>query len=186
MKNINILIIIAVAISLIFLLSCDKESTEPEPPESHVSVSGDVDEAYEVEAFFGVSTYTITGPNPITKEYFSITLTPKVNTLNPLARTFLYKFEPDRAPVGTYQIEEYIFGQDIPANIYGGIFSSRYATDLSGYIMTDGLLTITESSDSKLAGEVEMSGYYISGLQQDTTRIVNVNVYFVADPATVP
>ena len=186
MKEINIPIIVLVTIFLIFPLSCDKESTEPEPPESHVSVSGDVDEAYEVEAFFGVSTYSVIGPDTITKEYFSITLTPKVNTLNPMARIFLYKFEPDRAPVGTYQIGEYVFGQDIPANIYGGAFSSKNATDFSGYIMTSGLLTITESSASKVVGEVEMTGYYTSGLQQDTSRTVNVNSYFVADPAAIP
>ena len=161
-----------------FLISCDT-STGPAPANSSIFVSGDISESYDVTAYFGIATYS---SDTTEIEYFSISLIPKPPGDNNFAITMLYKFGPESPNVGTYNIGEYSFGEDIPAGDCGGSFSSKNATDLSGYIMTSGALQIDESTASKISGEFEMSGFYVKFFERDTTRIVTITGIFNAIP----
>lgn len=179
MKYIILTLKASVIIFLIILFSCDKDSTEPVPLSSFISVSGDISESYDVFAFFGISTYS---SGTYEKEYFTITLLPKTPGTNELAMTLLYNSGPESPEVDIYNIAEHAFGEDIPESEFGGSFSGRNVTDLSAYFMTTGMLIITESSASKISGEVEMSGYYVKLLEQDSTRIVTISGKFNATP----
>ena len=179
MKYIILTLKASVIIFLTILFSCDKDSTEPEPLSSSITVSGDISESYDVFAFFGISTYS---SGTIEKEYFTITLIPKTSGSNELAMTLLYKSGPESPEVDIYNIGKYSFGEDIPVSEFGGSFSGRNVTDLSAYWMTTGTLSITESSASKISGEVEMSGYYVKFLEHDSTRIVTITGKINATP----
>ena len=179
MKYIILKLKFSLMISLIILFSCDKDTTEPVPVSSSISVSGDISESYDVVAFFGISTYS---SNTNEKEYITITLLPKTAGSNELAMTLLYKSGPEFPEVESYNIGEYAFGEDIPESEFGGSFSGRNVTDLSAYLMTAGMLVITESSATNISGEVEMSGYYVKFLERDSTRIVTITGKFNATP----
>lgn len=175
---IRIIIKTSMVIFLIILFGCDN-STGPEPGVSSISVRGDINESYDVTAYFGIATYS---SDTTEIEYFTISLIPKPPGNNNFAITILYKFGPESPNVGTYNIGEYSFGEDIPAGDYGGSFSSKNATDLSEYIITSGELQIDESTTSKISGEFEMSGYYRIFFESDTTRIVTITGIFNAIP----
>ncbi len=130
-------------------------------------------------ALFGITTYTSSTSE---KEYFTITLIPKAPGNNELAMTLMYKSGPESPVVHSYDIGAYAFGNDIPADGFGGAFSPRNVTDLSGYIMTSGTLSISESSAARISGEFEMSGHYARLAEQDSTRMVNINGKFYATP----
>ena len=179
MKYIILTLKASVIFFLIILSNCDKNSTDPDPLSSSITVSGDISESYDVFAFFGISTYS-SGTEEM--EYFTITLIPKTSGSNELAMTLLYKSGPESPEVDIYNIGKYGFGEDIPASEFGGSFSGRNVTDLSAYFMTTGTLSITESSASKISGEVEMSGYYVKFSEQDSTRIVTIIGKFTAAP----
>ena len=163
----------------IFLFNCDKDSTKPEPASSSISVSGDISESYAVMAFSSISTYS---SDTEEKEYFTVILQPESPGNNDLAMTLLYTSGPERPETGSYTIGEYAFGDDIPVSAFGGSFSGRNVTDLSAYFMSSGTLTISESSVSKICGEVAMNGYYAKFTDYDTTRTVTVTGKFKAIP----
>jgi len=164
-----------------FILSqgCSNNSTEPEDLlKSSISVTGDLTESYDALAYFGISTFT---SDMEEKEYFSIMVIP-VEADNPLAMTLMYKSGPESADVGTYQVGKYAFGNDIPEGHFGGSFSAQNAEDFSGYTMTDGTLTITNSGSDLISGNFEMSGYFVEFVDEDTTRIINISGKFNARP----
>jgi len=174
------LIKILIAAHLILLISCSKNSTDPdEVIRSSLSVSGDLEESYDVVAYFGLSAYS---SDSIEKEYFSFLLFPQNEGTNVLAMTFLYKSGPEPPLKGSYYIGKYALGEDIPSSDFGGSFSGRNMTDFAGYMMTEGILNITESGTEKVKGNFEMSGYFVQGFESDTTRIVNISGVFSAVP----
>jgi len=175
------LLISSLTFIILALINCEKDSTEPNnSSDSFTSVTGDIEESYNATAFFAVSTYT---SGDIVKEYFTIMIQPKSLGANPLAMVLLYKLGPDIPLTGTYVIGEYGFGLDIPENEFGGSYSGRNVTDYSSYSMSSGNLRITKATQSEITGEIEMSGYYVRLLEQDTTRIVNVTGNFHATPS---
>ena len=111
MKNSNLKIMVVLIFFSAFLISCDT-STGPEPANSSITVSGDISESYDVTAYFGITTYS---SDTTEIEYFSISLIPKPPGDNNFAITMLYKFGPESPNVGTYNIGEYSFGEDIQA-----------------------------------------------------------------------
>jgi hypothetical protein len=179
MKNLlSILIISILSFSLTFH-GCSKNSPEPEPViKSSVSVTGDVSEAYDVIAYFGISTFS---SDMEEKEYFSILLFP-VAAENPLAMTLFYKSGASVAEAGKYPIGKYAFGDEIPVDIFGGSFSAQNADDFSGYIMTSGELTISKSSSALIAGNFGMSGHHVQFVDEDTSRVVTISGKFNAIP----
>ena len=179
MKTIILLVKTSAIIYTMVLYSCDKKSTKPEQSNSFISVNGDISESYDVSAFFGISTYSSYTND---KEYFTITLRPETPGSNEIAMTLLYKSGSVSPEVDSYNIGEYAFGQDIPESEFGASFSALNVTDLSAYIITTGTLIITESSASKISGEVEMIGHYVKFIEYDSTRIVNINGKFNATP----
>jgi len=181
MNNINPLFRTITILLLIIQFSCNKDSTEPMPPPgSSLTVTGDISESYEVVAYFGTATYS---SPPDGKKYFTIFLVPKSQGNNKLAMTLLYKSGSESPVVDTFSIGEYAFGEEIPVHEFGSSFSSRNVTDLSGYVMTSGMLNISESSASRVSGDFEMSGYFVQIFERDSSRVVNIAAKFQAIPA---
>jgi len=175
---------IILIIPLLFLIvfsGCSKKSTEPEPVpgDSQISVSGDVAESYKVTAFFGISTHT---SDSIVKEYFSIFLFPHAEGSNPLALTILFKSGPELPSTQTYTIGKFALGQDIPVNHFGGGFSGINTEGYAGYTMTDGTLSFESVSESIIRGELNMSGYWAQGVDEDFSRTVTITGNFNATP----
>jgi hypothetical protein len=172
-----------IIVGLIFLFSagCGEQSTgpEPNPVASSVSVSGDVTESYAVTAFYGIMTYTA---DTLTMEYFSILLIPNVPGSNALAMTLLYKSGADNPQSRSFEIGEYAFGDQIPADSFAASFSSINSEQMDGYTMTDGQLIIKSVSAAEIAGEFIMTGFWRSGFEEDRERTVNVSGSFTAMP----
>ena len=165
---------------LLFLTGCSSNSTEPDPVgEGQISVTGDVTESYKVTALFGISTYS---SDAMDKEYFSLLLFPNKEGSNPLAFTILYKSGPDLPATNSYTIGKYALGQDIPANHFGGGFSGLETEGFGGYSMTEGALTFKSVSESSLSGELNMSGHWAQGAEEDSTRTVTISGNFHAIP----
>jgi len=175
----NLIDLFVILLAFVQITSCSKNSTEPvETGESSVSVTGDVTEAYDVFAYFGISTYTSDMED---LEYFTIMLLPGSEE-NPLAMTLLYKSGAETAETGSYQIGKYSFGNDIPEDDFGASFSPLNTDELSGYIMTSGTLTISKSSSESVRGSFDMSGYFAQFTEEDETRIINISGKFNAIP----
>jgi len=166
---------------LIVFSGCSKKSTEPEPVpgDSQISVSGDVTESYKVTAFFGISTYR---SDSIVKEYFSICLFPHEEGSNPLAFTILFKSDPELPSVQTYNIGKFALGQDIPNNYFGGGFSGINTEGFGGYTLTGGIISFESVSGSTITGELNMSGYWAQGIEEDSSRTVTITGNFNATP----
>jgi hypothetical protein len=165
--------------SVLCILPACEESTEPEEKkETKISVTGEINESYQAIAYFGISTFT---SNSEEKAYFSFMIVP-LESDNPLAMTLLYKSGPEATQTGNYQIGKYAFGDDIPAEWFGGSFSSNEAVDLSAYAMTSGNLTITESNAESICGSFNMSGHYVQFVEEDSTRIISISGQFSAVP----
>ena len=164
----------------LFLFSgCSKNSTEPVPAGSQISVTGDVTESYKVTAFFGTSTYS--GDTTV-KKYFSILFFPNAEGSNPLAFTILFKSDPELPTSQTYTIGKFALGQDIPANHFGGGFSGINTEGFAGYTMTQGTISFKSVSESTITGELNMSGYWAQGVEEDSTRTVTITGNFHAIP----
>jgi hypothetical protein len=141
----------------LFLFSgCSKNSTEPIPADSQISVTGDVTESYKVTAFLGISNYT---NDTTVKEYFSIFPLPNAEGSNLLALTFLFKSGPELPSSQSYAIGKFALGQDLPANHFGGGFSGINTEGFAGYTMTQGTIFFKSVSESVITGELNMSGY---------------------------
>lgn len=108
---------------------------------------------------------------------------PKSPGANPLAMALLFKSGPQVPEVGTYSIAEYALGEDIPENQFGGGYSGRNVTDLSGYTMTTGSVTFLEVTQSRIRGEFEMSGYYRDQSGSNSSRVAHVSGQLNATPA---
>lgn len=172
--------LVPVLVFPLVLLGCDGDSTEPESSDSQISATGDITESYEARAFFGTSTWSSFDEE---KEYFTVVIVPRSPGANPLASALLFKSGPQVPEVGTYSIAEYALGDDIPGSQFGGGYSGRNVTDLSGYTMTTGSVTFSEVTQSRIRGSFEMSGYWVQFAESDTLRIVNVSGQFNAAPA---
>ena len=168
-----------VVVSLVVLLGCDGDSTEPASSDSRISATGDITESWDATAYFGTSTWSSFDEE---KEYFSVVLIPESPGANPLAAALLFKFDPQVPGLGTYSIAEYALGDDIPANEFGGGYSGRNVTDLSGYTMTSGSVTFSEVTQSRVRGSFEMSGYYRDQSASDPSRVAHVSGQFNATP----
>jgi hypothetical protein len=168
-------------LSLIILFGCSTESTGPEPVpgESQISVTGDITESYKVTATFGTSTYT---SDTTEKEYFSIILFPNTQGSNPFAFTILFKFGPELPSSQSYTVGKHALGDDIPAGQFGGGFSGINTEDFAGYTMNQGTITFTSVSGSIISGDINMSGYWAQGFEEDSTRTVNITGNFHATP----
>jgi len=168
-------------LSLILLYGCSKESTEPEPilGESQISVTGDVTESYNVTAMFGTSTYT---SDMTEKEYFSIILFPHEDGSNPLAFTMLFKSGPELPSTQTYMIGKYAIGEDLPADHFGGAFSGINTEGFGGYTLTQDSITFLSVSESVVSGDLDMSGHWAQGIEEDSTRTVTIIGKFFATP----
>ena len=157
-------------IYILITLGCNKKSTDPEPvSESHLSITGDVTESYQVTALFGTSTYTA---DTIEKEYFTLLLFPNVEGSNPLAFTMLYKSGTGLPATESYHIDEYALGEDKPANHFGGGFSGINTEGFGGYKLNQGTINFKSVSESVNSGELDVSGYWAQGVAEDTTRTV--------------
>jgi len=177
MKNFLIISLL----SLFVFTRCSTKSTEPDPVpgESQISVTGDVTESYKVTATFGTSTYT---SDTTEKEYFSIILFPNTQGSNPFAFTILFKFGPELPSSQSYTVGKHALGDDIPAGQFGGGFSGINTEDFAGYTMNQGTITFTSVSGSIISGDINMSGYWAQGFEEDSTRTVTVIGNFNAIP----
>ncbi len=167
---------------VLILVSCKNDTTGPDQNSagSYLTVTGDLNESYSAIAYFDTGSYT---SGDTIKEYFTIMIMPRIPGANPLGMSLLFKLNPELPAVQNYQIGEYSFGSDIPANEFGGSFSGRNVTDYSGYTMTSGNLNITVATTTTVKGDLEMSGYYRKLFEQDTTRLVHISGYFSASKA---
>ncbi len=170
----------AVLMFHLVLFGCSSDSTGPESSDAQISATGDITESYEARAFFGTSTWSSFDEE---REYFSVVIVPRSPGANPLAAALLFKSDPQVPDVGTYSIAEYALGDDIPENWFGGGYGGRNVTDLSGYTMTNGSVTFSEVTQSRIRGSFEMSGHWVQLAEADTLRIVNVSGQFNATPA---
>ena len=174
----KIILVIPIIYFLVFY-GCSKKSTEPLPVGSQIFVSGDVIESYQASAFFGTTTFYT---DSINKEYFSIYLLPNAQGSNPLAWTFLFKSGAELPAVQTYTVGKFALGEDLPDLYFGGGFSGLNTEDYAGYIMTQGTLSFDSVSESNISGEIDMSGHWALGTEEDTTRTVLITGNFNAKP----
>jgi hypothetical protein len=165
---------------IIIIGGCSDNSTEPTPvAQTRISVTGDISESYDAVAYYTPATFE----NDTVKEYLVILILPRTTGDNILAGAWLYKSGAELPEKRNYQIGEYAFGDDIPADKFGGSYSGLDADDFSGYSMTEGLLNIQSVSVSKITGEFSMTGYWRMGIDSDSSRIVTVTGKFSAAPA---
>jgi hypothetical protein len=164
---------------LLALFGCS-DSTAPEAGASQVSVTGDITESWEANAYHGISTYSSFDTE---LEYFTIALFPKSAGSNLLAGTLIYKFGAEAPGVGTYDLGGYAIGDTIPAGEFGGGYSGLDATNFAGYTMTGGSITFIEVTPTAVRGEFDMSGHYTRLTDEDSSRVVNVSGTFVTTEA---
>lgn len=170
-------------IILILLSGCNNDS-DPEGSDmisnSYITASGDINESYGAVAYFGIATYT---SFDVGKEYLSITLYRLTSEENDLTAIFMFKSGSELPAPGSYDIGQYAIGDDMPPDVFGGAYCSGDVSDYSSYHMTSGTLTINESSDLKISGEIDMSGHYAELADEDTSRTVSITGEFIATPS---
>ena len=102
--------------------------------------------------------------------------------MNPLAFTLLYKSGPDLPTAQTYTVGKYALGEDLPANYFGGGFSGINTDNFGGYTMTEGNITFSSVSPSLISGNLNMSGQWALGVEEDSLRTVMISGNFNAIP----
>ena len=94
----------------------------------------------------------------------------------------LFKSGPELPSTQTYTIGKHAFGEDLPANHFGGGFSGINTEGFGGYTLTQGTITFKSVSESVISGDLNMSGYWAQGVDEDSTRTVTISGNFHAIP----
>jgi hypothetical protein len=94
----------------------------------------------------------------------------------------LFKSGPELPSVQDYTIGRFAMGEDLPISHFGGGFSGLNTEDFAGYAITEGILTFKSVSESIITGEFTMSGHWAQGIDEDSTRTVNITGNFNALP----
>lgn len=177
----NLILISAFAIlTLVMMNACSKDDANPLSllvNTYELKITGDVSESYKVNSAWSISDYSSGGA---TSEYFTVTMIPDDTGANSLATTIMYKSGAGSPAVGTYSVGQYVFGETIPANTFGGTFVPQSVANGSAYIFDSGTVQITGTGDTFVEGKVNIRAHYFFTLLEDSSKTINITGSFFA------